>query len=238
MIELFYSTSPNVYKVMIGLQEMGLDYTPVFVDLSKGEQFDPARLGGALNAKVPVLRDHAPADGGAPMTVIESGAILQYLAEKTGKLMPSDLRGRSLTMQWLFWQMANIGPIGGQYFHFLMFAPKLAPEADVTYPRARYTKMMEACLDVMERRLEQAEWLAGDEYTIADIACFPWLRYLKLGTPDQRPNISRWRDAIEARPAVAAAYARNLAVETPYGRNERQGVAYPFEGLAQHTLVR
>lgn len=238
MLELFYSSSPNVYKVMIALEEMGLDYSPVFVDLSRGEQFDPARLAGAVTAKVPILRDHAPQDGGGPFTVIESGAILQYLAEKTGRLLPAAPRARSAAMQWLFWQMANIGPMGGQYWHFHMLAPRLAPDADLGYPQARYAKMLDASVDVMERRLAQAPYLAGDDYSIADIACFPWLRYLKLGTPEDRPNVTRWREAIEARPAVAATYARNLAIATPYGRNERQGVAYPFEDLAKHTLVR
>src|SRR5437763_323120 len=112
-MELFYSSSPNVYKVMIALEELGLHYRLVLVDLSAGEQKDPARLGGAIHGKVPVLRDEAPADGGEPVTLMESGAILQYLAEKTGRLMPVTPRGRMEVMQWMFWQMGGLGPIGG-----------------------------------------------------------------------------------------------------------------------------
>jgi GST-like protein len=234
MIELFYSSSPNVYKVMIGLEELGLPCELVFVDLGKGEQFDPARLGGAPTAKVPVIRDHAPDDGGEPVTVFESGAILQYLAEKTGRLLSEDMRGRGETMQWLFWQMANLGPIGGQFWHFKMFAQKLEPDTDFAYPRRRYTRMFDALRDVMERRLAGSDYLAG-AYSIADIACFPWIKYLGVG--DGRPSLARWHDAIAARPAVAAAYRRNADFKTGYERNERGGVAYPFEELAKHTLV-
>ncbi|MBS3652052.1 glutathione S-transferase N-terminal domain-containing protein [Pseudaminobacter sp. 19-2017] len=234
MIELFYSSSPNVYKVMIGLEELGLPYDLVFVDLSKGEQFDPARLGGAPTAKVPVIRDRAPGDGEGPVTVFESGAILQYLAEKTRRLLPADTRGRSETMQWLFWQMANLGPIGGQFWHFRMFAPRLEPETDFTYPQHRYSRMFDALRDVMDRRLAEIDYLAG-AYSIADIACFPWIKY--LGAGEGRPNLARWHDVIAARPAVAAAYRRNTEFKTGYERNERGGVAYPFEDLAKHTLV-
>lgn len=116
-MELFYSSSPNVYKVMIALEELGLPYELRLVDLSQGEHKDPARLAGALHGKVPVLRDETPLDGGAAITVMESGAILQYLAEKTGRLLPDSPRGRLEAMQWLFWQMGGLGPIGGQAWH-------------------------------------------------------------------------------------------------------------------------
>lgn len=236
-MELFYSSSPNVYKVMIALEELGLDYRPVFVDLSQGEQHDPVNVGGAIHGKVPVLRDDMPADGGEPVTVLESGAILQYLAEKTDRLLPAEPRARLETMQWLFWQMGNLGPIGGQVWHFRALAPKLEPETDFRYPRGRYNNMLRALWDVMERRLDGREYLAGD-YTIADIACFPWIRYLAPDDAQKYARLLAWRDRIEARPAVARCYERNLAVRTPYGRNERAGIAYPFEGLAQHLIVR
>ena len=236
-MKLFYSTSPNVYKVMIALEELELPYELQLVDMSKGEQKDPAKLAGAIHGKVPVLVDAAPADGGAPVTVMESGAILQYLAEKTGRLLPASARGRLEAMQWLFWQMGHLGPIGGQLFHFRTFAPKLEPEADLRYPRQRYENMQRALWDVMETRLSKAEWLAG-EYSIADIACFPWIRYLSPDDAARHSRLLAWRDRIEQRPAVGRWLERNGSFKTPYERNERGGLAYPFEGLARHTLVR
>jgi GST-like protein len=236
-VELFYSSSPNVYKVMIALEELDLDYRLVFVDLSKGEHRDPANLAGAIHGKVPVLRDDAPADGGEAVTIFESGAILQYLAEKTGRLLPVEPRARMETMQWLFWQMGGLGPIGGQVWHFRALAPKLEPDTDFRYPRSRYNNMLRALWDVMEQRLDGREFLAGD-YSIADIACFPWIRYLAPDDAQKYARLLAWRDRIEARPAVARCFERNLAQQTPYGRNERAGIAYPFEGLAQHLIVR
>ena len=236
MIELFYSPSPNVYKVMIALEEMALPYDIIFVDLSKGEQFDPARLGGSIAGKVPVVRDHQPGWGEDPVTVMESGAILQYLAEKTGLFISGDPRARSATMQWLFWQMGHLGPIGGQFWHFKAFAERIEPETDFSYPRRRYKRMLTALWDVMERRLAASPFLAG-EYSIADIACYPWIRYLGPETGDPYPHLLQWRDAIAARPAVESAYTRNANVRTGYGRTERQTIAYPWQGLAQHTIV-
>ncbi|MCV0394935.1 MAG: glutathione S-transferase N-terminal domain-containing protein [Rhizobiaceae bacterium] len=235
MIELYYSSSPNVLKVMIALEEMGLDHVLRFVDLSKGEQFDPAKLAGSPTAKVPVIRDDRPGDGGAPLTVFESGAIMEYLAAKAGRLLPTAPRERIEVMQWLNWQVANLGPIGGQFWHFERFADRLEPGTDFTYPRRRYRRMLNAIWDVMNRRLAEAEFLAG-AYSIADIACIPWVRYLDFA-PSERPALARWHDAISARPAVERAYRKSAAFKTEYGRNERQGVAYPFEGLARHTLV-
>lgn len=236
-MELFYSSSPNVHKVMLALEELGLDYRLRLVDLSKGEHKDPANLAGAIHGKVPVLRDDAPADGGEPITIMESGAILQYLAEKTGCLLPAAPRGRLQAMQWLFWQMGGLGPIGGQAWHFRAFAPKLEPDTDMRYPRSRYDNMLRALWDVMERRLASADYLAV-EYSVADIACFPWIRYLPPDGPARYAQLLAWRDRIEVRPAVARWLERNLAFQTPYGRNERGGVAYPFEGLDRHVIVR
>jgi GST-like protein len=133
MINLYFTTSPNVYKVLIALEEMGLENKLIPVDLSKGEHQSAANLAGANTGKVPVITDDDPPDGGSTITVFESGAILQYLAEKAGKFLPSDLRGRLQTMQWLFWQMGGLGPIGGQAWHFFAFAPKIAPDVDNTY---------------------------------------------------------------------------------------------------------
>jgi GSH-dependent disulfide-bond oxidoreductase len=235
MIELFYSSSPNVLKVMVALEEMKLDYEIRFVDLSKGEQFDADKIAGSPTAKVPVLRDHAPDDGGAPITVFESGAIMTYLAEKTGRFLPTAPRERLEVLQWLTWQMANLGPIGGQFWHFERFAERLEPGTDFTYPRRRYRRMLDAIWDVMEARLSKSDHLAGG-YSIADMACFPWVHYLDHGA-DRRPALARWHGALLARPAVQDAYRRSVEFKTEYGRNERQGVAYPFEGLARNTLV-
>ncbi|MEO8296367.1 MAG: glutathione S-transferase N-terminal domain-containing protein [Burkholderiales bacterium] len=235
-IELFYSPSPNVYKVMIALEELALPYDITFVDLSQGQQFEPAKLGGSVAAKVPVLRDTEPAWGGEPVSVMESGAILQYLAEKTGALMPADPAGRILTMQWLFWQMGHLGPIGGQHWHFKAFAPRIEPDTNFDYPRRRYTRMLDALWAVMERRLAQVPFLAGD-YSIADVACYPWAQYLWPEDVSTYPCLSQWKATIAERPAVQQAYARNAAVKTEYGRTERQTIAYPWEGLRQHTIV-
>jgi GSH-dependent disulfide-bond oxidoreductase len=161
MIELFYSSSPNVLKVMVALEEMKLDYEIRFVDLSKGEQFDADKIAGSPTAKVPVLRDHAPDDGGAPITVFESGAIMTYVAEKTGRFLPTAPRERLEVLQWLTWQMANLGPIGGQFWHFERFAERLEPGTDFTYPRRRYRRMLDAIWDVMEARLRKSDHLAG-----------------------------------------------------------------------------
>lgn len=236
-MDLFYSSSPNVYKVMIALEELGLEYRLVFVDLSRGQHTDPANLAGATTGKVPVLRDDAPADGGAPVTIFESGAILQYLAEKTGCLLPVAPRQRMEAMQWLFWQMGGLGPIGGQVWHFKSLAPRLEPDTDFRYPQSRYNHLLRALWDVMERRLSAMDYLAGD-YSIADIACFPWIRYLGPDDSAVFPHLLAWRNRIEARPAVARSYEKNRTFATPYGRNERGGIAYPFEGLAKNVIVR
>ncbi len=235
-MELFYSSSPNVYKVMIALEELELPYTLRLVDLSQGEHKDPAKLAGAVHGKVPVLRDDTPLDGGAPLTVMESGAILQYLAEKTGRLLPPEPRRRLEAMQWLFWQMGGLGPIGGQAWHFRSFAPQLEPGTDFSYPRSRYDKMLTALWDVMEARLSAVDYLAG-EYSIADIACFPWIRYIAPDDPVRHAKLLAWRDRIEAREAVTRWLRRHETLETPYGRNARGGLAYPFDGLARHVLV-
>ncbi len=237
MIDLFYSSSPNVFKVMIALEELALDHRIVFVDLSQGEQHDPEKLGGAISGKVPVIKDHAPSDDGAPLTVFESGAILQYLAEKTGRLLPAAPRERLRAMQWLFWQMGGLGPVGGQFWHFKSFAQRLEPDTDFTYPRRRYTRMLSALWAVMERQLATHEYLAG-EYSIADIACFPWIRYLGPDLTDAEfPALARWHAAIAERPAVERAYAARDAVKTDYGLNERGGIAYPWHGLAKNLIV-
>jgi GST-like protein len=203
MIDLYYWTTPNGHKITIFLEETQLPYTVKPVNIGKGEQFDPAFLRISPNNRIPAIVDHAPADGGEPVSVFESGAILQYLAEKTGKLLPRDLRGRTETMQWLFWQMAGLGPMLGQNHHFTQYAPQKIP-----YAIERYLKETERLYGVLDHRLRDREFVAGD-YSIADIAAYPWI------VPHERqgqkledfPNVKRWFDTIGARLAVKRAYA-------------------------------
>ncbi|MFW2830313.1 glutathione S-transferase N-terminal domain-containing protein [Sphingomonas sp. ID0503] len=237
MIDLFFATSPNVYKVSIALEEMELPHRLVPVDLSQGQHHDPAKLGGGVTGKVPVIVDHSPADGQGPYTVVESGAILQYLGEKTGRFLPSTMRQRSDVMQWLFWQVGGIGPIGGQTWHFRMFAPKIAPHFDNSYAMSRYDTMFAKLWRTMDDRLADRAYLCGD-YSIADMATFPWVAYLEPQDGiDAYPNVRRWRDAIAARPAVRAAYAKGEAIDTGYERNEKGVSLFPWEGLMQHVIA-
>jgi GST-like protein len=199
MIDLHSVATPNGHKVSIMLEEVGLPYTVIPYDIFSGDQFKPEFLKLNPNNKLPVIVDNDPAGGGEPFAVFESGAILVYLADKTGQLWPTDPRQRSMVMQWLMFQMAGLGPMHGQAHHFIRYAPDRLP-----YPTDRY--MAEACrlMRVMDSRLAQVEYLAGD-YSIADIACWPWIRASRLIslTLDEYPNLKRWFETIKQRPAVA-----------------------------------
>ena len=202
MIELYHWPTPNGHKITIFLEETGLAYRLHPVDIGKGEQFQPEFLAIAPNNRIPAIVDTAPADGGAPISIFESGAILLYLAEKTGQFMPGDLRGRTEVLQWLFWQMGGLGPMSGQAGHFAIYAPE-----KIQYGIERYTREVNRLYGVMNRRLEGRPYLAGD-YSIADIASYPWVvpheRYGQdLG---EFPNLKRWFEAIRARPSVARVY--------------------------------
>ncbi len=197
MIDLYTWSTPNGYKVSIALEELELPYAVHAVDIGKGDQFDAAYLKLNPNNKIPTIVDH-DGPGGEAYTVMESGAILLYLAEKAGRLMPSEPRGRYDVIQWLMFQMGGIGPMLGQNHHFRHYAPDL-----IDYAVDRYTKEAHRLYSVMDRRLGEVPFLAGD-YSIADIACFPWIRpYKRQGQDlDAHPNLKRWFDAISARPAV------------------------------------
>ncbi|HEU4664854.1 MAG TPA: glutathione binding-like protein [Dokdonella sp.] len=212
MIDLHYWPTPNGHKITLLLEETGLDYTIKPVNIGAGEQFRPEFLAIAPNNRMPAIVDHAPADGGAPLSLFESGAILLYLAEKTGQLMPTDLRGRETVLQWLFWQMAGLGPMTGQYGHFRVYAPEPVP-----YAIDRYTKEAHRLLGVLERRLEGRAFIVGDDYSIADIACYPWINPYGKAPIDlaDYPEIRRWHAAIAARPATQRAYARGIEVSPP-----------------------
>ena len=204
MIELHYWTTPNGHKIPLVLVETGLPYRVMPVNISKGEQFAPEFLAISPNNRIPAIVDTEPADGGGPVSVFESGAILLYLAEKTGQLIAPGLRGRLETTQWLFWQVGGLGPMAGQANHFRFMAPDQLP-----YAIDRYTKETIRLLGVLDRRLADRRFLTGETYTIADIASYPWVVPLeRLGVSfDEFPHLRRWFETIKARPATVAAYA-------------------------------
>lgn len=211
MIDLYYAPTPNGSKLRMALEELELPYRLVRVTLSQGEQFTPAFTAISPNQKIPALVDHAPADGGEPLAVFESGAMLMYLAEKTGRLLPADPRGRLEAMQWLFWQMAGLGPMSGQAGHFRRYAPEVVP-----YAVERYTRETARLYGVLNARLAEREFIAG-AYSIADIACYPWVvPHAGLGQDlADRPHLKRWLDQIAQRPATVRAYADVADSYTP-----------------------
>ena len=206
MIDLYFAPTPNGWKVAIMLEEAGLTYRPILMRLSEGDQFSPEFLQISPNAKMPAIVDHAPdaAWGDGPVTVFESGAILLYLADKTGQFAPpkSDLQGRKELMEWLFWQVGNQGPMGGQLSHFRNYAP----EAERDYGFTRYLGEYDRNLGVLENRLEERDYLLGD-YSIADMLAFPWAFIAKpLGASlETFPYVADWRTRIKERPAVQRA---------------------------------
>ena len=205
MIDLYFWSTPNGYKVSILLEELGLPYRVIPVHIGKGEQFKPEFLKISPNNKIPALVD-PDGPGGAPIALFESGAIMMYLAEKSGwAFMPQDMRARYEVVQWLMFQMGGVGPMLGQAHHFRKYAPE-----KVEYAIERYTKEARRLYTVIDRRLAEAEYLAGDRYSIADMATYPWLRAHKWQGQDLAdfPNLQRWYAAVRARPAVQ----RGLAV--------------------------
>lgn len=210
MIDLYYWTTPNGHKITVFLEEAGIDYRLVPVNISQGDQFKPEFLKIAPNNRIPAIVDNDPADGGAPVSLFESGAILLYLAEKIGKFIPSDLRGRAEVLQWLFWQMGGLGPMAGQNHHFALYAPEKIP-----YAIDRYVKETSRLYAVLDKRLADRDFVAG-EYSIADMAAYPWVvPWERQGQKlDDYPHLKRWLLAIAARPAVIRAYARADEVNT------------------------
>jgi GST-like protein len=209
MIDLHYWPTPNGHKVTMFLEETGLAYRIVPVNISLGDQFKPAFLRISPNNRLPAIVDHSPVDQGEAISVFESGAVLLYLAEKTGKLLPADLRTRKVALEWLFWQVAGLGPMAGQNGHFSHYAADRIP-----YAIDRYVNETNRLYGVLDRRLADREFLVGDAYTIADIAVYPWI------VPWQRhqqrledfPCLARWFAAIQDRPATIRAYEQ----ATPY----------------------
>ncbi|MBO6826465.1 MAG: glutathione S-transferase N-terminal domain-containing protein [Sneathiella sp.] len=203
MIDLYYWPTPNGWKVSILLEELGLPYTVHPVNIGKGDQFDPEFLKIAPNNRMPAIVDHAPEDGGDPISIFESAAIMTYLADKAGQLMPTDTRGRTDVNQWLYWQMGGLGPMAGQLHHFRLYAQEKIP-----YAIERYSNEVARLYGVMEKRLVGRDYLTGD-YTIADIACFPWIARHERQKMDLNdyPNLKKWFDRIGARDAVKTGLA-------------------------------
>ena len=223
MIDLYYWPTPNGHKITLFLEEAGLPYTVKPVDIGKGDQFRPEFLAFSPNNKIPAIIDHAPADGGAPLSVFESGAILVYLANKTGRFFGADVRQKVEVNQWLMWQMAGLGPMTGQYGHFNVYAPER-----IEYAIDRYTREVQRLLGVLDRRLAGRAFIAGDAYTIADMAAYPWIDpYAKAPLDlEPYPDVRRWHAAIAARPATQRAYALATQVNPdagkPLGEEERR----------------
>lgn len=202
MIDLYYAPTPNGHKITLFLEEAGLDYRLIKVDISKGNQFRPDFLAISPNNKIPAIVDHAPADGGAPLSLFESGAILLYLAEKCGALLSGELRERHITLQWLFWQVGGLGPMLGQNHHFNHFAPQSIP-----YAIERYQVETQRLYSVLNKRLEVSPWLGGEHYSIADIACWPWINAWQRQRVDLElyPAVKNWFERIRHRPATERA---------------------------------
>jgi len=203
MIELSYWTTPNGHKITMFLEEAELDYKIVPINIGKGEQFGEAFLKIAPNNRIPAILDTAPADGGAPISVFESGAILEYLAEKTGRFIGRNIREKYETLQWLYWQMGGLGPMAGQNHHFVQYAPEKIP-----YAMDRYIKETGRLYGVLNKRLADREFVAG-AYSIADMASYPWVvpHERQQQNMDDFPHLKRWFETIAARPAVQRAYA-------------------------------
>jgi GST-like protein len=208
MIDLHYWPTPNGHKITLFLEEAGMPYTIHPVNIGAGEQFRPEFLAIAPNNRMPAIVDHAPLGGGAPLSIFESGAILLYLAEKTGRFLPADLPGRYDAIQWLMWQMGGLGPMAGQNHHFNIYAPEKIP-----YAQDRYLRETARLYGVLDKRLADRAFVAGD-YSIADMAAYPWIvpheaQGQKL---EDFANLKRWFDEIAARPATVAAYAKGKGV--------------------------
>jgi len=220
MIDLHYATTPNGLKLKLFLEEAGIPYRGVLLSLSRGDQFQPEFTLLSPNNRTPAIVDHEPRGGGAPLTMFESGAIMLYLAEKTGRLIPTDVRGRGDVLQWLFWQMSALGPMAGQAGYFRVYAPQTVP-----FAIERYTKEVTRLYGVLDRRLADREYIAG-ELSIADIACYPWIvPHAPHGQKlEAFPHLARWFGSIGSRPATIRTYA---GVEDVYARRGAPVAAGP-----------
>ncbi len=230
MIDLYYWPTPNGHKITIFLEEAGLAYRIKPLDITKGDQFKSEFLAISPNNRMPAIVDSAPADGGAPISVFESGAILLYLAEKCGRLLPVDIRGRASVLEWLFWQVGGLGPMAGQNHHFAKYAP-----ARIPYAIERYRNETNRLYGVLDKHLAKTPFVAGD-YSIADIACYPWVVPHEAQGQDLNdfPHLKRWFGSIQTRPAVIRAYAAGA----PYERARLDFTAFEREVLFGQKATR
>ncbi len=217
MIDLYFWTTPNGYKISIFLEEANEPYHLVPVNIAQGAQFAPDFLEISPNNKIPAIVDNKPVDEGGPISVFESGAILIYLAEKVGRFLPEEVRARKEVLEWLMWQKAGFGPMLGQNHHFCHYAPE-----EIPYAMDRYLKETERLYGVLDDRLEKHEFIV-DEYSIADMATYPWVvAHDKQGQDlADYPHVHRWFEAIRHRPAVIRAYARGKEINTESTVNEK-----------------
>jgi GST-like protein len=224
MIDLYYWPTPNGWKASIALEEMGLEYNVIPVNIGRGDQFKPEFLAISPNNRIPAIVDHDPPDSGPPISVFETGAILIYLAEKTGRFLPEDLRGRKTAIEWVMWQMGGLGPMLGQNHHFRMYAPE-----KLGYAIDRYTREAERLYGVLDRQLEGREYVCG-EYSIADMACWPWIvPHERQGIDlDTFPNVRRWYDAMKERSALRRGF--------DVGRELREAMAQGMDEQARQIL--
>ena len=234
MIDLYYWPTPNGWKVSLMLEECGLSYTMKPVNIGKGEQFAPEFLAMSPNNRMPAITDHAPADvalGGAPISVFESGAILIYLAEKTGRFLPNDLRKRKAVLEWLMWQIGGLGPMAGQNGHFLLYAPE-----KIGYAIERYGKEVNRLYGVLDGQLQRTgAFVAGDDYSIADMAIFPWIRtYKAQQVPlDDFVHVKAWFERILARAATTPALDLGKALRAPALSDEARKALF---GQTAHSV--
>jgi GST-like protein len=231
MLDVYFAATPNGMKIKLFLEELAergvpLPHRLVPVRLSKGEQFRPAFLAISPNAKIPAIVDHDPPDGGEPLAMFESGAILQYLADKTGEMLSRDLRVRAQTLQWLQWQMAGLGPMAGQAGWFRVYAPQRD-----AFAIERYTRETGRLYGVLDRHLADRRFIAGEDLSIADIACWPWIvSHAGHGQSlEDLPHLSRWFRDIADRPATRRAFA---GYEDPYAAGAGPAVATATDGVA------
>ena len=222
MIDLHYAPTPNGWKISIMLEELGLPYRVIPVNIRAGEQFRPEFLAISPNNRIPAIMDRAPVDGGEPVPGFETGAILIYLADKTGRFLPKEMRARSRFMEWLMWQMSGLGPMLGQHGHFALYAQEKIP-----YAIERYRDEAARLYRVLDTQLgKTGAYVAGAEYSIADIACFPWTMTHKAQgfTLDDYPNIKRWYAVVRARPQVQAGLAIGKFVKEPFDEEARKNM--------------
>lgn len=232
MIDLYYWTTPNAHKITLFLEEAGLEYQIKPVNISIGEQFEPEFLKISPNNRIPALVDHKPEDGSRPLSLFESGAILLYLADKTKRFIGTSVSERAACLQWLFWQMAGLGPMAGQNHHFNQYAPEPIP-----YAINRYVNETNRLYGVINKQLAQGEFVTGTQYTIADMAIYPWIVPHERQKQDlnQFPDLKRWFEMIKARPATVRAYEKAKAVNTQSTVKDEKARQFLFGQTATNT---